>query len=80
MLFRSVYLAAETLGMDRPALDQFLAGPHCSSGLYPSLDEAPVRWLVKLLEGLKAMGRRRAVAQHQHGPAAPAASAHGSTS
>ena len=58
---------ADSLGMDRRSLDDFLAGPHCSSGLYRSLDEAPVRSLVKLLEGLKAISHRR----HQRNPAAP---------
>lgn len=50
---------AAALGMDAAALDDFLASPHCSSGLYATLDEAPARWLAKLLEGLKAIYRKR---------------------
>ncbi len=53
---------AAALGMSRRQCDGFLAGDHCSSGQYESLDDAPTRWLVKCLEGLKKIRQRR---QHQ---------------
>lgn len=58
LLYR-IRQVAGALGMSPQALDEFLHGPHCSSGLYATLDEAPVRWLAKLLEGLKAIQRQR---------------------
>ena len=61
LVYRIREVAGE-LGMNAAALDDFLAGPHCSSGLYASLDEAPTRWLAKLLEGLKAIHKKRTAA------------------
>lgn len=56
---------AAALGMSREQCDGFLAGSHCSSGQYESLDEAPTRWLVKCLEGLKQIRKRRQQQQYQ---------------
>lgn len=50
---------AESLGMDAKTLDHFIASRHMSSGWYESLEDAPTRWLVKVLEGLKAMDFRK---------------------
>lgn len=59
---------AASLGMDDHGLDEFMAGKHMSGGWYSSLNAAPTRWLVKLLEGLKAMERRRRYANaSRHG-------------
>ena len=49
---------AAALGWTDVDVDLFLASKHCSSGLYKSIDEAPMYWLVRLLEALKAMHNR----------------------
>jgi len=50
---------ASKLGLSNEQIDAFLAGPHCSSGRYESLADAPTRWCVKVLEGLKQILARR---------------------
>jgi len=50
---------ARALGMDKASLDGFLAGPHMSSGLYATVEDAPAYWLRRCLEALKAMRARR---------------------
>jgi len=50
---------ASQLGLSSEQIDAFLAGPHCSSGQHESLADAPTRWCVKVLEGLKQILARR---------------------
>lgn len=50
---------AKALGLSNEQLNGFLAGPHMSSGAYDDVTACPAYWLRKLLEGLKAIGKRR---------------------
>ena len=58
IIYRIKRIAAG-LGMDDQGIEDFMESRHMSSGAYRRLEDAPTRWLVKLLEALKAMQRRR---------------------
>ncbi|MBE3096981.1 MAG: hypothetical protein IMZ44_07605 [Planctomycetes bacterium] len=49
------------LGMGDEDLDRFLASDRCSSGRESRITQAPVGWLVRLLEALKAIRQREEV-------------------
>ncbi|MDD4891975.1 MAG: hypothetical protein PHU85_18805 [Phycisphaerae bacterium] len=50
---------AAGLGLSREKLDEFIRGPHMSSGQFRGLDDLSAAWLHKLAEALKAIARRR---------------------
>jgi len=50
---------AQAMGLAADQLDAFVAGPHMSRGAYATLADCPAYWLRKVLEGLKAIRRRR---------------------
>jgi hypothetical protein len=58
-LLAAVRREAAALGFSDEELDRFLASEHMSNGRYQSLKDAPKEWLSKLLDGLKAVRRRR---------------------
>ncbi len=51
--------AGSGLGLSNGKLDAFLAGRHMSRGACESLDTATAYWLRRLLDGLKAIAKRR---------------------
>lgn len=51
---------ARGLGLSPEQLDDWIAGPHMSSGAAPNVQDASAYWLRRAIEGLKAIGRRRA--------------------
>lgn len=55
--FRVRQVAGE-MGWTVEQTDRFLASKHCSNGFCASVEEASEYWLGRLLDGLKAMGRR----------------------
>ena len=57
LVFR-IRAEAAALGWTDVDVDMFLASKHCSSGRYQSIDEAPLYWLTRVLEALKAMHSR----------------------
>jgi len=58
-LVRRCRQEADALGMGPAEVNHFLAGGHMSSGQYDDLATCPAYWLRKLLEGLKAIGKRQ---------------------
>lgn len=50
---------AAALGMTVEQLDAFVAGEHMSRGACVDVETATAYWLRRLLEGLKAMARRK---------------------
>ena len=50
---------AKALGWSDATLDAFMAGPKMSRGCYLRVAGASVYWLSRLLDGLKAIGKRR---------------------
>jgi hypothetical protein len=48
----------DAMGWRPDEIERFLAGPHCSRGAYTQLAGTPTYWLTRLLEAMKAIGRR----------------------
>ena len=55
----NIHGLARGLGLTDKQLDDFIAGPKMSNGLYSCLDDAPVAWLAKILNALRAMTKRK---------------------
>ncbi len=54
---------AKPLHFTEQQLDQLVAGPHGTKGVYQHLNELPACWLRNIIEALKAIAKRKGAAR-----------------
>ncbi len=66
-LIRRIRQEAFKMGWSEQQIVLFLSGKHMSNTSYPSINDAPRYWLIRLLEAIKAIRKREGSAANKTG-------------